>query len=64
MRVVIDRDLCQGHGACMGEAPTVFSVTPKGVLTVLIEQPDETLRVQVEAAALYCPTGAISIKED
>ena len=26
-RVVVDRDLCQGHGVCESEAPTVFAVS-------------------------------------
>lgn len=64
MRIVIDRDLCQGHAACMGEAPEVFQVSDKGVLTVLNERPDASLRAKVESAAQYCPTGAISIVED
>lgn len=64
MRIVIDRDLCQGHAACMGEAPEVFHVTDKGVMTVLNERPDESLRAKVEAAAQYCPTGAIRVVED
>jgi len=64
MRIVIDWDLCQGHGACTGEAPEVFTVTDKGVMTVLVERPDAALRSKVEAAAQYCPTGAISLVED
>lgn len=64
MRIVIDWDLCQGHGACNGEAPEVFQTSDKGVLTVLQERPDESLRAKVEAAAQFCPTGAISIVED
>lgn len=61
MRIVIDRDLCQGHAACMGEAPEVFEVTDKGVLTVKDASPPESLRAQIESAAQYCPTGAITI---
>ena len=38
-RIVVDRDLCQGHGVCEGEAPEVFSVSKQGELTVL-EDPD------------------------
>ena len=26
MRIRVDRDLCQGHGVCESEAPTVFAV--------------------------------------
>ncbi len=63
MKIVIDRDLCQGHGACMGEAPEVFEVNDKGQMKVLLESPPEELRSKVESAAQYCPTGAIRIED-
>ena len=62
MRIVIDWDLCQGHATCMGEAPEVFHVDEKGTLTVLQENPDESLRPQVEDAVKYCPTSAIRLE--
>ena len=64
MRIVVDRDLCQGHGVCESEAPAVFSVSKKGELTVLDEQPDETQRAAVEQAVKYCPTHALTIVDD
>ena len=63
-RVVVDRDLCQGHGVCENEAPTVFSVSKKGELTVLDETPPAEVRPQVELAVKYCPTHALSIVEE
>lgn len=64
MRIIIDRDLCQGHGVCESEAPAVFSVSKKGELTVLDERPDESQRAGVEQAAKYCPTHAIKVLDD
>ncbi len=64
MRVVVDRDLCQGHAACEGEAPEVFSVSKKGELTIVQPEPPEELRAAVELAVKYCPTHALSIEED
>ena len=64
MRIVVDLDLCQGHGVCEAEAPEVFSVSKQGELTVLDPTPDEALRAKVEAAVKYCPTHALSIQED
>jgi ferredoxin len=64
MRIVIDRDLCQGHAMCQEEAPEVFQVARDGTLTVLQERPPEALRKQVEAAITYCPCRAISLVED
>jgi sterol 14-demethylase len=64
-RIVVDRDLCQGHGVCESEAPAVFAVS-KDVppLTVLDESPGDDHRKAVEAAVKYCPTHALSIVED
>jgi ferredoxin len=64
MRIVVDRDLCQGHGVCEIEAPDVFSVSKDGVLTVLQETPPDRERRAVEAAVKYCPTHALTIVED
>ena len=64
MRIVIDRDLCQGHGVCESEAPAVFSVSKQGDLTVLDERPDESQRAAVDLAVKYCPTHAISVVDD
>jgi len=62
-RVVVDRDLCQGHGVCESEAPDVFEV-PKRSVEVLAERPGDDQRAAVEAAVKYCPTHALSIEED
>ena len=63
-KVVVDRDLCQGHGVCEAEAPEVFSVSKKGDLTVLSETPPDDQRAAVELAVRYCPTHALSVQED
>ena len=60
----VDRDLCQGHGVCESEAPSVFSVSKDGVLTVLDERPPDAERKAVEAAVKYCPTHALTIVEE
>jgi sterol 14-demethylase len=63
-RVVVDRDLCQGHGVCESEAPNVFELAAKATtVTVLDETPPATERAAVEAAVKYCPTHALSIEE-
>lgn len=61
MKVMIDFDLCQGHGVCMGECPEVFEVNDDGEVTILQEQPDAALEKKVQNAARFCPTGAISL---
>ena len=64
MRIVVDRDLCQGHGVCESEAPAVFSVSKAGALTLLQATPPESGRQAVEAAVKYCPTHALTIVEE
>jgi ferredoxin len=68
MRVVVDLDLCQGHGVCQTEAPEIFRVVDRpgdyGRVEVILERPPEEMRAQAEAAVRYCPTRAISIVED
>lgn len=62
MKVIVDWDLCQGHGNCTGDAPEVFRLDDSGNLEILIEQPGEELRPKLELAVRYCPTGAIRIE--
>jgi ferredoxin len=62
MKVVIDWGLCQGHANCTGDAPDVFQVDDDGKLTVLMPEPPEEQRSQLELAVRYCPTGAIRIE--
>lgn len=63
-RIAVDRDLCQGHGTCEGEAPELFSVSKKGELTITDQRPPEDQRAAAEAAVRYCPTHALSIVDD
>lgn len=60
-RIAVDRDLCQGHGVCEGEAPDLFEVSKQGALTVLDHRPPDDARAVAEAAVTYCPTHALSI---
>jgi ferredoxin len=64
MRVSVDLDLCQGHGVCESEAPTVFLLGKNATVTILDERPAEALRSQVEAAVRFCPTSALRITEE
>lgn len=64
MRIVIDFDLCQGHGNCEGDAPEIFRLDDDGKLHLLQETPAADQREKVEMAVKYCPTGALSVVED
>ena len=64
MRVVVDPDLCQGHGVCESEAPDVFEVGRDHKVALLDASPPEDQRSAVEAAVRFCPTHALSIVDD
>ncbi|MFF2395272.1 ferredoxin [Nocardia sp. NPDC058114] len=64
MRIVVDLDLCQGHGVCQDEAPAVFTVPKRGPVQITDATPDAAEHKAVEAAIRYCPTRALSIADD
>jgi sterol 14-demethylase len=64
LTVVLDRDLCQGHAVCAGEAPEVFRLGADGKVEAIQDQPPAALHARVHAAAKYCPTGAIRLVEE
>ncbi len=64
LRIVVDMDLCQGHGVCESEAPELFEVDRDRKVVVLDEHPDESQRKALELAVKYCPTHALSIVDD
>ncbi len=64
MEVRVDLDLCQGHGVCESEAPSVFEIGKNNQVNILEAHPDERLRGEVETAVRYCPTSALRIFEE
>jgi ferredoxin len=63
VRVVVDFDKCMSNAVCQGITPEVFEVRDDGMLYVLQESPDESLRKKVEESARACPTQAITIED-
>jgi len=64
MRIVVDRDLCQGHGVCESEAPGIFEVGKDHQVVVLDPSPPEDRRAELGAAVRFCPTRALSLEDD
>ncbi|WP_101757934.1 ferredoxin [Oceanicoccus sp. KOV_DT_Chl] len=68
LKIIIDRDLCQGHSVCMGEVPEVFDVVEEDegypMVKVLMENPPEELREKVMKAAKYCPNHVITVIDE
>ena len=64
MRVSADLDLCQGHQMCQFEAESVFGYDDDAdKVVVLDENPDESLRDQVQRAVKYCPAMALAVSD-
>jgi ferredoxin len=59
-RIVIDRSLCSGFGACAELAPDVFEVDDGGLVALRVGTSDDAAVLE---AADACPMGAISVVE-
>lgn len=59
-RIVIDRSLCSGFGACAELAPDTFEVDDGGLVSLRVGTSSDPT---VLDAADACPMGAISVVE-
>ena len=64
VRVIVDRDLCEGNARCVRVAPSLFEVGDDDKVRLLVEDPGPELREKIEAAAALCPRQALSLVED
>ena len=62
MRIVVDRDRCEGLGMCEAMAHEFFEVGEDGTVTLLDEQPGENHRQDLQAAVDSCPVLALSLQ--
>jgi ferredoxin len=60
MRIVVDFDVCESNAICVGLVPSVFELDDNDYLSV-VEEPDESLRPELEKAVRACPKQAIRI---
>lgn len=61
MKVIVDLDLCQGHGQCELAAPDVFEIGDDALARLRTDDPPRALLPQVEDAILRCPADAIRV---
>ena len=62
MKIVVDYELCEAHAVCVSCCPEAFRVEDDATLTVLVENPPDSLRSKVEEAVRLCPRQAISLE--
>lgn len=60
-RIVLDRELCSGFGACMNLAPQLFRMEPDGRAVAVVSVTDNG---DAREAAAACPMAAITITEE
>ena len=63
MKIDVDYTRCTGHGLCELEAADIFEVGEDGLVGLLIDEPGEEYREQVQAAIKVCPTVALSLRD-
>ena len=64
MRIVYDREKCQGHGRCYALAPGLFDADDEGYAVILVS--GDLAEVQVAAAQLAadnCPEYALTVED-
>lgn len=65
MKIIVDRQRCDGNGVCMGIAPEVFDVDDDLYLHVAETIPDDPeLRARVRQSVTSCPILALKLVED
>ncbi len=62
VKIVIDRSLCSGFGACAELAPEIFEVDGEGLVSLRVGSSDDDTAAFEAAAA--CPMAAISVFEE
>ena len=60
-RIVLDRELCSGFGACTNVAPDLFRPEPDGRAVAVVSVTDNG---EAREAAAACPMAAITITEE
>jgi ferredoxin len=60
-RVVIDENVCTGHGRCYTLAPSVFEADDRGLGVVSVAELPPELEAEAEKAVANCPERAIRI---
>ncbi len=62
MKIFVDYDLCEANAVCQRSCPEVFRVEEDDTLTILLEEPDESLRKKLEEAVRLCPRQALKLE--
>ena len=65
LRVVVDRELCEGNARCVQIAPAVFRLADDvDTVQVIPAQIAAELREKIETAVALCPRQALSLVDE
>jgi ferredoxin len=59
VRVIVDRDRCEGNGVCMGIAPELFELDDEDYAVVKTDPIPAHLEQLAEQAIAECPRAAL-----
>lgn len=62
MRIVVDRDKCEGLGMCEAMADDYFELDDDEEMHILDDSPPESARAHVFAAVQACPVLALTLE--
>jgi ferredoxin len=63
VKVLVDADLCTGHGRCYALAPDVYAPDDRGRCVVLHPEPGPELAEQARTGEANCPERAITVTD-
>jgi ferredoxin len=62
VRVLSDRDRCEGHGLCADTAPEVYELDDDAIVVLTYEVIPPELERKAEAGARVCPVAALRVE--
>lgn len=62
MKIIADRERCEGHGLCADTAPEVYDLDDDAVVVLLHGDVPPGLERRAEAGARVCPVAALRIE--
>ena len=63
MKILADRERCEGHGLCADTAPEVYDLDDEAVVVLRYEVVPSGLERKAEAGARVCPVAALRVEQ-
>jgi ferredoxin len=62
VKVVADRERCEGHGLCADTAPEVYALDDDAIVVLVHEIVPPQLERKAEGGARVCPVAALRVE--